>query len=213
MKKRLLYCMLCVLALGAAVGCGNQAQRVETDEEIRNPDDTEEETLGENADLYEAVEQENKKQTGETVLSEDGLHQVVIPSGWQQCSDKINETMLFELQGETEDQYMGILVLSDAAYGEFDLAAYMEVYEDNMREQFENAIMGETMPVEVNGNPAYSLKVTGSVNEMEYINHIYAVDYEGEKVIFTASTYQENEGRVTRDLEEVVYSFTQIPAE
>lgn len=213
MKARRLYCMLCMAVLGMLNGCGTYTTRVETDEEIRHPDETEEETLGEHTELYEAAERENKNQTGEAITDEDGIYQIRIPSGWELCEDKLNETMLFELQGETEDQYMGILVLTDEVYGRFDLTAYMDAYKDNMRQQFDNAIMSETMEIDVNGHKAYTLRVTGTVNEMEYMNHICAVEYADEKVIFTASTYEEHEKTVEDTLQEIVYSFAKLSAE
>lgn len=213
MKARWLYCILCIAMLGILTGCGTYTTRVETDEEIRHPDETEEETLGEHTELYEAVERENKKQTGETVTDEEGIYQILVPSGWELCEEKLNETMLFELQGGTEDQYMGVLVLTDESYGQFDLTAYMDAYEDNMRQHFDNAIMSETMEIDVNGHKAYTLKVTGTVNEMEYINHICAVEYADEKVIFTASTYEEHEKTVEDTLQEIVYSFAKLSVE
>ncbi len=209
MKKYLLCCILCLMAAVCVTGCA-RADEVETDEEIRIPND--EETLGEVTELYEAVQEENLEERGELVTSDDGMYQVLIPSGWEQCKNKIDETMLFEIQGETEDQYMGILVLDNATYGELDIVTYMDAYIQNANEQYENSVMGEKIETEVNGHPAYSIKIVGTINDIVYINLVYVVDYESEITVFTASTYTENETSVTGNLMDVVTSFENIGA-
>lgn len=209
MKKYLLCCILCLMTAVFFTGCA-RADEVETDEKIRIPSD--EETLGEATELYEAVEEENLEERGELVNSEDGMYQVLIPSGWEQCKTKIDESMLFEIQGETEDQYMGILVLDEATYGELDIVTYMDAYIENANEQYENAVMGEKVKTEVNGHPAYTIKIVGTINEIVYINLVHVVDYESEIAVFTASTYTENETAVTENLGDVVLSFEKIGA-
>lgn len=210
MKKYLLYSIFYLVVLVSVTGCSISNSQVETDEEIMMPDETDEEAIGEAADIYQAAEQENLQELGELVKSDDEVYQVLIPSGWELCETKIEPSMLFELQGESEEQYMGILVLDKATYGEIDLAVFMETYIDNARENYGNAIMGETLPVDVNGNPAYSLKISGTADEIDYVNHIYIVDYENEKVVFTASAYPANEQLVADKLEDVVFSFGRV---
>lgn len=207
MKKYMLCCMICLMVMASVTGCSDQADQVETDEEIRIPDETDEEALGEAADLYEAVAEENLEELGEMVFSEDETYQVLVPSGWELCKNKIDETMMFEMQGETEDQYIGILVLDAVTYGELEIDAFMDAYAKNAEQQFENAVVSDKESIDINENAAYTLRISGAVDGVNYINHIYAVDYEGEKVIFTASMYVENETIVSNVLKDVVLSF------
>ena len=204
MKKYLLCCILCLAVLGLAAGCSSETNQVETDEEIRIPD---EESMGEAAELYEAVKEENLEDLGEIVTSADEVYQVLVPSGWDLCKNKIDESMLFEMQGETEDQYIVILVMDELSYGEMDIEAFVDAYAENAGTQYENAVIGEKVSIDVNENEAYTLRISGSVEDEEYINHIYVVRYDNETVIFTASMNSLNEFAVTNVLKEVVFSF------
>lgn len=232
MKKYLLCCILCLMTAVCFAGC-SKADDVETDEEIRIPNEEDAEALGEEAELYKAVEAENLEEKGELVTSEDGLFQVLVPSGWELSKNKIDESMLFEMQGTTEDQYVGILALNKAEYGTLEASAYMEAYAQNAREQYEHAVVGKVTTVDMAGHSededgqstglsdpvqeesepsAYTIKITGTINDISYINLVYVVDYESEIVVFTASTYAENEALAAEDLLTVVNSFEKTDA-
>lgn len=208
MKKYLLCCMLCIAVSAAAVGCSDQNNQVETDEELRVPD---EEAMGEKADLYE-VEEENLEDVGELVTSEDGMYQVLVPSEWKLCKNKIDDAMLFEMQGETEEQYIGILVMDELSYGEIDIEEFVDAYAESGSTEYANAVVSEKIVTDVNGNDAYSLRISGAVDGDSYTNQLYVVKYDQETVVFTACMNAESERAVINVFEDVVYSFEKILA-
>lgn len=208
MKKYLLCCMLCMALSAAAAGCSSQNNQVETetDEEFRVPD---EEAMGEKADLYEA-EEENPEDAGELVTSEDGMYQVLVPSEWKLCKNKIDDAMLFEMQGETEEQYIGILVMDELSYGEIDIEEFVDAYAESGSIEYANAVVSEKTVADVNGNDAYSLRISGAVDGESYTNQLYVVKYDQETVVFTACMNAESESAVMNVFEDVVYSFEKI---
>lgn len=207
MKKYLLGCMLGLAMLMPMTGCSTQTNQVETDEELRVPD---EETMGEEADLYEGIPEKDLEELGEVVSSEDEVYQVLVPSGWNLCKNKLDESMLFEMQGDTEEQYLGILVMDELSYGELDLEEFVEAYAEQGRQSYTNAVISEKVSVDVNGNKGYKLRISGSVDGDSYTNQLYIVKYETETVVFTASMNTESEAAVSECLKDVAFSFKKM---
>lgn len=207
MKKYLLCCMLCMAVSASIVGCSSQNNQVETDEEFRIPD---EESMGEEADLYEAAEEEQTEEIGELVTSEDEVYQVLVPSAWKLCKNKIDDAMMFEMQGETEEQYIGILVMDELSYGEMDIEEFVDAYAEGGRTEYANAVVSEKVAVDVNGHDAYTLRISGSVDGDNYTNQLYVVKYDNETVVFTASMNTESESVVANVFKDVVFSFENL---
>lgn len=205
MKKYLLFSIVCLAVFISIAGCGNKIGSVTTDEAIQVQD-----TLDKTTDINEAVEKENRAALGEMATSENGIYQILVPVGWSVCKDKIDQSMIFELQGQTQDRYIGILVLDKSSYGEFDLAAFMDSYGEKAKVQYGEVLIDEKTPIEINGNAAYSLRISGSVDNVSYMNYVYVVDYENEKVVFTASTYPESEEEVKHALNDIAVSFVRV---
>lgn len=206
MKKYLLCCcMVCMAVSAAGLGCSSHGNPVETDEEFQMP---EEEVMGEETALYE--KEKDIEELGELVTSEDGVYQVLVPSAWKLCKNKIDESMLFEMQGETEEQYIGILVMDRLTYGELDTEQFVDAYADSGREEYANAVVSEKTVTEVNGHEAYTLRISGSIEGENYTNQLYVVKYDSETVVFTASMNGDSESTVASVFKDVVYSFEHI---
>ena len=69
--------------------------------------------------------------------------------------------------------------------------------------------------VEVNGNKAYYMIINGKVENVSYVNYVYAIDGGESIYVATASAYPVNSTDAENSFREIVYSFAQVemPAE
>lgn len=209
MKKRIGSILLCMTLVLCLSSCGKNAQApVETDEEPMREQSRE--TKADAQAEESAVPTEPEEIDGQEVLSEDGKYRVVVPKGWENSEDRQEESMCIELQGPTDDQYAGIMVIDKAAVGTMDIAAYMDSYAEGARQQMENANIGEKTEVDVNGNKAYYLVINGKVENVSYINWVYAIDGGGSIYVATGTAYPANTTDAETAFREIVYSFEPV---
>lgn len=214
MKKRAVCILLCMTLGFGLMACGKTADTpVETDQELMQ--ETESQETAAEPEAEETAVPEPEEIEGKEVISEDETYRVIAPEGWKKSDDKQEEMMKIELQGPTDDQYAGIMVIDKADVGTMDIAAYMDSYAQGAREQMEGASVGEKTEVEVNGNKAYYMIINGKVENVSYVNYVYAIDGGESIYVATASAYPVNSTDAENSFREIVYSFAQveIPAE
>lgn len=209
MKKRISCVLLCVMFVFCLAACGKKVQTpVDTDEETMQEES--QATAAESEAEESAVPTEPEEIEGKDVVSEDGKYHVVVPKGWANSEDKQEDRMCIELQGPTDDQYAGILVIDKASVGTLDTAAYMDRYAQGAREQMENANVGEKAEVDVNGKKAWYMVISGKVENVSYVNWVYAIDDEMSIYVITGSAYPANTTDAETAFREIVYSFEPV---
>lgn len=209
MKKRAVCILLCMTLGFGLVACGKTTETpVETDQELMQEEESQETAAEPEAEETAAPEPEEIE--GKEVISEDEAYRVIAPKGWKKSSDKQEDMMKIELQGPTDDQYAGIMVIDKAAVGTMDIAAYMDSYAEGARQQMEDAAVGEKTEVEVNGNKAYYMIINGKVENVSYVNYVYAIDGGESIYVATASAYPSNSAEAENSFREIVYSFAAV---
>lgn len=208
MKKLLVCFLLCAAVSMGISACGNPAgNEVETDREVMSEDT---ETKEEPTEDVTATPTEPEEIDGQEVVSSDGKYQVTAPEGWEASEKKQDDMMTIELQGPSDDQYAGIMVIDKASVGTMDIGAYMDSYATGAREQFEGASVGEKTLVDVNGKQAYYMAITGKVENVSYVNWVYAIDGIDSIYVATASAYPMNSAEAEAAFREIVFSFTSV---
>lgn len=206
MKKRIACFWLCaVMVFGMGACKKSEDVAVETDQ----AEMTEEQETAADPVLNETETAPTQPEEidGQVVQSEDGKYQVAVPSGWEVSEDKQDDLMTMELQGPSDDQYAGIMVIDKASVGTMDIAAYMDRYAEGAAQEFAGASIGEKYPMDVNGKQAYYMVITGKVENVSYVSWVYAIDAGDSIYVATASAYPINSEAAELAFQEIVYSF------
>lgn len=209
-KKRILYVLFCLTLVLTFSACDKIAEiPVETDEDLQEEAESEESaaTPGEEET---AVPTEPEEIEGKEVLSADETYRVTAPKGWEASEDKQEDMMTIELQGPSDDQYTGIMVIEKSAVGTMDIAAYMDSYAEGARREMANASVSEKVEVDINGNQAYYMVINGKVEDVSYVNWVYAIDGGDDIYVATASAYPANSVDAEIAFREIVYSFAPV---
>lgn len=210
-KKRILYVLFCLTLVLTFAACDKIAEiPVETGEELEQEEENQEAVATPGEDET-AVPTEPEEIEGKEVLSADEAYRVTAPKGWEASEDKQEDRMTIELQGPSDDQYAGIMVIEKATVGTMDIAAYMDSYAEGARREMANASVSEKVEVEINGNQAYYMVINGKVEDLSYVNWVYAIDSGDDIYVATASAYPANAVEAEIAFREIVYSFA--PAE
>lgn len=210
MKKRVLYILFCLTLVLAFSACDKNTETpVETDEELQQEAENQEAAASPNEEET-AVPTEPEEIEGKEVLSQDEAYRVTVPKGWEASEDKQEDMMTIELQGPTDDQYAGIMVLDKSTVGTMDIAAYMDSYAEGARREMANASVSEKMEVDINGNQAYYVVINGKVEDSSYVNWVYAIDGGDSIYVATASAYPANSVDAEIAFREIVYSFAPV---
>lgn len=211
MKKIVLCALMCVTLGLATAGCAKASDtQTDVNEEIEQGQETAEVTAEATetpAEEAEATPTETENQDSSLVTSSDGKYQATLPPNWEVPEENLDENMKMEFHGPSEDQYVGILVIDKATVGGMDIAAYMDSYAQGATTEFDNPTLGEKEPLEINGRPAYYMLITAKLDNVNFVNWVYAIDAGEEFYVATASAYSLNSEGTEVALNEIVYSF------
>lgn len=210
MKKNKLYILLCLTLVLAFAACKKNTETpVETDENLQQEEVNQEETpISDTEEMTIPTEPEDID--GKEVLSADEAYRVTAPKGWEAVLEKQEDMMTIELQGPSDDQYAGIMVIDKSTVGSMDIAAYMDSYAEGARREMTNASVSEKMLVDINGNQAYYTVIHGTVEDVNYVNWVYAIDGGDNIYVATASAYPANSVDAEIAFREIVYSFAPV---
>ena len=210
MKKRVLYILFCLTLVLTFSACDkNRETPVETNEELQQEAENQETAATPNEEET-AVPTEPEEIEGKEVLSQDEAYRVTVPKGWEISEDKQEDMMTIELQGPTDDQYAGIMVIDKSTVENMDIAAYMDSYAEGARREMANASVSEKVEVDINGSQAYYMVINGRVEGVSYVNWVYAIDGGDSIYVATASAYPANSVDAEIAFREIVYSFAAV---
>lgn len=210
MKKRVLYILFCLTLVLAFSACDKNTETpVETNEESQQEAENPESAATPNEEET-AVPTEPEEIEGKEVLSQDEAYRVTVPKGWETSEDKQEDMMTIELQGPTDDQYAGIMVIDKSTVETMDIAAYMDSYAEGARREMANASVSEKVEVDINGSQAYYMVINGRVEGVSYVNWVYAIDGVDSIYVATASAYPANSVDAEIAFREIVYSFAPV---
>ncbi|MGK7872348.1 MAG: hypothetical protein AB4426_03240 [Xenococcaceae cyanobacterium] len=104
-----------------------------------------------------------------TVLSRDGLTQVVVPSGWKTQQD-LHDDADIQVANTWDESYLIVLSDSKTDFEDITLEEHSQITSQILLENVKNAqVSSEPKELEINGRPAVQYEIRGSVDRIKII--------------------------------------------
>ena len=143
-----------------------------------------------------------------TFTSDDGKYSVTA-TGWADLDGELNDVATLEVGRLTDEQYL--IVIPDAQEDlDMNFEEFTEIVVENMASSVDNAELGESEALEINGMNAFCTPLSGSIESLKAQYWLYTVETSEDYVQILTWTLKSKADENEDTLRTVATSFQEI---